>query len=96
MGHYYTHNGRYLPSPTTILGDSIDKSGAMTQAAANLTANWIKNNNPQTDEDFDKARFFYKKEWKQATIYGSIAHRVIRMLLSSGYLYRSKPAACNP
>lgn len=53
MSHFYLHNGIKKPSPTTILGACIDKSGAMAQAAVNETVKYLKTNN-FTEDIFQK------------------------------------------
>ena len=41
---YITPDGRQLSSVTQIIGDCTDKSGALTQWAANMTVEWIRQN----------------------------------------------------
>lgn len=38
------HKGIKWPSPTNIISDVTDKSGALTQWAANMTVEWLKDN----------------------------------------------------
>ena len=44
MSRHYKHNGKQLPSVTTVIGDCCDKSAALTQWAANSTVGWIREN----------------------------------------------------
>ena len=44
MSHKYKHKGFVKPSVTTIISDCNDKSGALTQWAANMACEWIRAN----------------------------------------------------
>lgn len=90
MGHLYHFGKLQCPGLTTINGEMFDKSGAMAQAAANLTSQFYQDN---PGADHDDARFHYKNEWKKAQIYGSITHRIIQRYLTTGKLYKSRYTA---
>ena len=104
MGHFYLHNGQRLPSPTTILGECIDKSGAMAQAAVNETLNFIvgnpdlkgitdvlinKNKVSEYKKKVETCKYHYANVWKKQRTIGSITHRAIAIYLRNGHLYNS-------
>ena len=48
MSRYYNHENLKYPSVTTIIGDCIDKSGALNQWAANMAVEYIQETCGQT------------------------------------------------
>lgn len=89
MAHYYEYNGRKIPSVTTIIDACINKSGALTQWAANMVVEWIKQNckyngtEPSkpywiiTEPELNEARFNFKTVSQDALDVGSEVHQAI-------------------
>jgi len=81
-----------LPSVTTIIGDCTDKSGALTQWAANQVVEWIKENVGQEDmgvysvsaKQLNEARFNFRSVSKEALDIGSQTHNAIETYLKTG------------
>ena len=85
-----------IPSVTEIIGDCTDKSGALTQWAANMVVGWIKENcienisgvtaNPTisyyvTESELNEARFNFKTVSQKALNIGSEVHNAIEVYL---------------
>ena len=101
MSHKYTHKvhtgGFEYCSVTTIISDCTDKSGALTQWAANMVVEWIKTNghkeyndecgsNPRWTMDADElneARFNFREVSKDALDIGSETHSAIEHYLKT-------------
>jgi len=97
--HKYPHpqtGKRVIPSVTQLIGDATDKSGPLTQWAANQVVEWIRENctaavdYPQNagrdwykvwDKDLDAARFHFRDVSKEALDVGSIVHSAIEEYL---------------
>jgi len=101
MSHIYLHNGMRKPSPTTILGDCIDKSGAMAQAAVNETLKHLINESGHNKygcyyevgyEDAENAKYHYKNIWKKQMTIGSITHKAIHIYLNNKFKFISSYA----
>lgn len=97
MSHKYKHNGLILPSVTTIISDSNDKSAPLTQWAANMVCGWIRENCRATynwesqeelyevySDELDKARFNFRNVSKKALKIGSETHSAIEEWLKTG------------
>jgi len=92
MSHKYHYNGLVLPSVTTIIGDCQDKSGALTQWAANMVVEWIRLNcNPAshkgfyvTPDELHEARFNFRNVSDEALKIGSAVHQAIEDWLKIG------------
>lgn len=86
----YKKDGLEYPSVTEIIGDCTDKSGALTQWAANMVVEWIKQNALQDDlgiylvatEHLNDARFNFRKVSQKAKDVGSEVHDCIERYLS--------------
>jgi hypothetical protein len=90
------HKGIKWPSPSNIISDVNDKSNALTQWAANMVCEWVRNNCSQrtlhpnefyflvSDEDLNKARFEYKNVSERALDVGTQVHDAVRMFLQAG------------
>lgn len=86
------------PSVTTIISDSTDKSGALTQWSANMCVEHIRRNcetyEPETkterefyfvyEEDLEAARFNFRDISKEALDIGSEVHSAIEYYLKTG------------
>ena len=81
-----------IPSVTEIIGDCTDKSAPLTQWAANMTVEWIRENHlPLNDDDgiyyevddskLNEARFNFKKVSQKALDIGSEVHKLIEAYL---------------
>jgi len=84
-----------FPSVTTIISDCTDSSGPLTQWAANMTVEYMKENlDPFLEyngdrwdrhdfvlEQLEKARFNFRKVSQKALDIGSEVHNAIEMLL---------------
>lgn len=100
MSTYKLPDGRKLASVTTIISDCTDKSGALTQWAANSTVEWIRQNCEQGtvmathtttknyhmvfSDDFESARFNFRDISKDARDIGSTVHEAIQTYLKTG------------
>ena len=96
MTHYYKREDYKLPKVTSIISDCSNKSGPLTQWAANMTVEWIKANcNAShvefdetlwtvTQEDLDSARFNFRKVSQDALDVGSATHKAIEYFLKTG------------
>ena len=84
-----------IPSVTEIIGDCTDKSAPLTQWAANMTVEWIRENHlPLNDDDgiyyevddskLNEARFNFKKVSQKALDIGSTVHNAIEQYLKHG------------
>ena len=96
MSHKYPKGEYEYPSVTTIISDCTDKSGALTQWAANMVVQWIRQNCPKpprgnylsgddfcvSEEDLDDARFHFRDISKEALDVGSEVHKAIERLLN--------------
>jgi hypothetical protein len=82
----YDINGNKLASVTTIISDCTDKSGALTQWAANQAVEWIRQNTDGTwtEEDLDNARFNFRDISKEALGIGSEVHDAVEHYLKTG------------
>jgi len=91
------YNGIKWPSPTNIIGDVTDKSPALTQWAANMTVEWIKENCQRcadgvAEEHYyavylkhlEQARFNFRNVSQRALDVGSQVHDAIRMYFATG------------
>ena len=83
MSRHYKIDGLELPTVTTIISDCTDKSGALTQWAANMCVEWIRQNvefekhagcYELVDDDLEKARFNFREVSKTALDIGSETH----------------------
>lgn len=88
-----TFNGETYktPSVTTIIGDCTDKSGALTQWAANQTVEWIRKHGILidggywiNDDDLDDARLNFRSVSKDALDIGSTVHGAIEHYFKTG------------
>ena len=80
-----------IPSVTEIIGDCTDKSGALTQWAANQVVEWIRENCECADDPCDyymvdndelnEARFNFKTVSQKALNIGSEVHAIIENYL---------------
>lgn len=96
MSTYKLDDGRKLASVTTIISDCTDKSGALTQWAANSAVAWLRqncridNSHPEGpsfrvyEEDLDNARFHFRDISKEARDIGSEVHEAIQNYLKTG------------
>jgi len=94
MSRHYKIDGFELPSVTTIISDCSDKSGALTQWAANMVVEWIRSHcRPSritedtwiaTGENLDEARFNFREVSKTALDIGSETHAWIENYLKTG------------
>ena len=98
MSRHYKIDGLELPTVTTIISDCTDKSGALTQWAANMVCEWIKQNciipkrgNYMNGEDYcvsledlDNARFNFREVSQTALDIGSAVHQSIEDYLMTG------------
>jgi len=97
MTRYYKSGDCKLPSVTTIISDCTDKSGPLTQWAANQVVEWIRQNVPQDmvhsyqkgayvlyEGDLGNARFHFREVSKEALDVGSAVHHAIEHYLKSG------------
>jgi hypothetical protein len=91
MTHYYKDGKWSKPGVTSIIADSHDKSGPLTQWAANMVVKWIHQNVgqeeigifPVTDEHLEKARFNYREVSQTALDIGSEVHHAIEIWLQT-------------
>ena len=93
MTHYYDKDGKKYPSVTTIISDCTNKSGPLTQWAANQVVEWIRQNTNiigtggndtariVMDKDLDSARFHFKDVSQTALDVGSEVHGAIEAFL---------------
>ena len=96
MTHYYDRDEFKLPSVTSIISDCSNKSGPLTQWAANMTVEWIKANCAAsqvefdetlwtvTQEDLNSARFNFREVSQEALDIGSAVHSAIETWLKHG------------
>ena len=89
----YKKDGLEFPSVTEIIGDATDKSGALTQWAANMTVKYIREyalcdddygHYEMSDEMLDDARSNFLNVSKEALSVGSIVHDHIEKYLKNG------------
>jgi len=92
----YEVNGKKLPSVTTIISDCTDKSGPLTQWAANCVVDWIKQNcheNPIIapskcylvfENELQHARVNFRDVSQEALDVGSCVHNAIETYLLTG------------
>lgn len=88
------YKGIKWPSPSNIIPDVTDKSGALTQWAANMAVEWIRENSEPsrlsenkylvTEDELNKARFNFRNVSKRALNVGSQVHDAIRLWIVSG------------
>jgi hypothetical protein len=89
------------PSVTTIIGDCSDKSGPLTQWAANCVVKWIEENSykdVQKDEVYfvikeavlEAARTNYKTVSQTALDVGSMVHGAIETYLTTGAMLETE------
>ena len=92
MSHYKIDDKK-LASVTTIISDCSDKSGALTQWAANMVVEWIKENAYETGdvpeylvgiEELNLARFNFRDVSKTALDVGSKVHQAIEDYFNLG------------
>ena len=91
MSHTYEHKGFKYPSVTTIISDCSDKSGALTQWAANMTVEWIRQNcNSEyggiyevSEDSLENARFNFRAVSQDALDIGSAVHHAIEHWLKT-------------
>jgi hypothetical protein len=92
MSRHYKKAKKKYPSVTTIIGECVDSSGALTQWAANMCKDWIKENcahdfNWGSEEGFyevydaelDEMRFNFRKVSQKALDIGSEVHGAIEL-----------------
>jgi len=96
MSHKYKHEGLVLPSVTTIISDCNNKSGPLSQWAANMVVEWIRENTEKiyqpygvgryfvTENELNDARFNFRKVSKKALNIGSQTHSAIENWLKTG------------
>ena len=79
------------PTVTEITSNVTDKSGALTQWAANMVVEWIRGNCKGgtvqyivTPEELDDARFNFRKVSKKALDIGSQVHEAIMQYFKTG------------
>lgn len=93
MSHIYKIGEKKLPSVTTIIGDCTDKSEALTQWAANMVVEWIRQNTYETgdvpeylvgEEELNSARFHFRDVSKEALDIGSAVHKAIEYYFKTG------------
>lgn len=88
MSHTYKKGEYEYSSVTTIISDCTDKSAPLTQWAANMVVEWIKENCNHielkehypyeiTNEELDKARFNFREVSQKALDIGSDVHNAI-------------------
>lgn len=88
MSHYYEKDGRKYPSVTTILKDVTNNSAPLTQWAANMVVEWIRQNCGEhgyymmDDGDLDAARFHFRDVSQEALDTGSEVHAAIERLMN--------------
>ena len=96
MSKHYMLNGKKYPSVTTIIGDCTDKSGALTQWAANMVVEWLRKNCTSDfnwgseenfyevyEEDLNNARFNFRNVSQEALDIGSLVHNWIEEYLKN-------------
>ena len=92
MSTYQIEGNKYA-SVTTIISDCTDKSGALTQWAANSTVLWLREHSQTdptglirmvSDEDLEAARFNFRDISKDALDIGSEVHEAIQTYLKTG------------
>jgi len=87
----YTKDGIKYPRCTQIISDCTDKSGALTQWAANCCVEWIRENGfldqdldyVITEDQLNSARFAYKTVQDKALDVGSQVHAFIELYLNA-------------
>jgi len=93
MSHTYKIDEYKYPSVTTIISDCTDKSGALTQWAANQVVEWIRQScladssegAYQVFEDqLENARFHFREVSQEALDVGSAVHHAIEHYLRTG------------
>ena len=94
MSRHYKIDGLELPTVTTIISNCSDKSGALTQWAANMCVEWIKQNcqflEPRNDvwivaeDNLNDARFNFRNVSQTALDIGSAVHQSIEDYLMTG------------
>jgi len=102
LTHYYKHGGFSKPGVTSIIADCHDKSGPLTQWAANMVVEWIRQYSiPSqlashkwivTEENLNDARFNYRDVSQDALDIGSEVHKCVENWLK----YRSEPKGPRP
>ena len=94
---YYEHEDKKYPRCTSICGQ-LDKSGALTQWAANQAVEWIRQNikpganfpdEPSclyavSEDDLNRARMEFRKVSAEALDIGGQAHSAIEQYLKAG------------
>lgn len=91
MAHHYKKNDIKYPSVTTIISDCTDSSGALTQWAANMVVEWIREHGAiisktliaVDDPLLEKARFNFRKVSQKALDIGSEVHNAIEIYLKN-------------
>uniref|UniRef100_A0A6M3Y0C1 Putative PD-(D/E)XK nuclease superfamily protein n=1 Tax=viral metagenome TaxID=1070528 RepID=A0A6M3Y0C1_9ZZZZ len=97
---YYDKDEWKYPSVTTVISDCTDKSAPLTQWAANMTVEWIRQNvgqeemgiYPTTDEHLEKARTHFRDVSQEALDVGSEVHNAIEKYLKADH-WTGKQAA---
>ena len=97
MTHYYNKGKFKLPSVTTIISDCNDKSGALTNWAAQMVCEWIRENCKNDinwgseekfyevyEDDLDNASKNFRDVSQKALDIGSEAHAAIEHWLETG------------
>jgi len=87
----YEKDGKKFPRCTNIISDCTNSSGALTQWAANMVVEWIKENvgqeeigiYPVTDDHLNDARFNFRKVSQKALDIGSEVHDLIESYLKN-------------
>jgi hypothetical protein len=103
MGHHYKRDGKKYPSVTTIIGESVNSSGALSQWSANMVCQWIRENVGQeeigiyrlTDNHLEEARFNFRKVSQKALDIGSQVHNAIEKYLQDNPFELTTPEAKN-
>lgn len=96
MSRYYKVDKLKYPSVTTIIGDCTDKSGPLTQWAANMVCQWLRENCEEDfnhgseekfyevyEDDLNNARFNFRNVSKEALDVGSEVHNLIERHLKN-------------
>jgi hypothetical protein len=81
MTHTYKHGKLIYPSVTTIIGDCLNKAGALNQWAANSAVGYVKDHWEEMQgmgigECLNAARFDYKRLSREALEIGSEFHEL--------------------
>jgi len=100
MSHVYKHKGLIFPSVTTIIGDCLDKSGALNQWAANATRDyiiehWEDMQGMCIDKHLNAARYDFKRLSREALDIGSEFHDLAERVYKDKVIYDSENEKVN-